>query len=112
MQLFPLGDGDGFAERSGVCVPPVEPGDGDASDGLGASEERYHVVRTVGRGRHHVVREGERVVSEGSSGFGDPFLGALAVCREECDADGVERDLLGAVGLGALLGDPAVPPLR
>ena len=38
VQLIPLGDGDGFAERIGVCVPPVQLGDGDASDGLRASK--------------------------------------------------------------------------
>ena len=38
VQLVPLGDSDGFAEGIGVCVPPVQLGDGDASDGLRASK--------------------------------------------------------------------------
>ena len=38
VQLVPLGDSDGFAEGIRVCVPPVQLGDRDAPDGLGASK--------------------------------------------------------------------------
>lgn len=51
--------------------------------------------------------EDEGIVCERSSGFGDPVLDSLAVGSEEGDADRVECDLAGAVGLGALLGKPA-----
>jgi hypothetical protein len=69
-------------------------------------EERRHVVRTEGGGRLNVRREDEGVVGERPSSLGDPLLDSLAVGSEEGDADGVESDLPGAVGLGALLGEP------
>jgi hypothetical protein len=48
VQLVPLDDSDGFAEGIGVCVSPVQLGDGDASDGLGASKLGRFEVGLVG----------------------------------------------------------------
>ncbi len=78
------------------------------SDGVAhPDEERRHVVGSEGRRRLDVGREDEGVGGERSPGVGDPLLDPLPVCREEGDADGVESDLPGAVGLGALLGESA-----
>ncbi len=38
VQLVPLDDGDGFVLGIGMCVPPVQLGDGYASDSLGTSK--------------------------------------------------------------------------
>jgi hypothetical protein len=68
-------------------------------------EERRHVVRPKWRHGFDERREDEGVVGERSSGFGDSLLDSLTVGSEEGDADRVESDLAGAVGLRALLGE-------